>query len=117
MSVIEARDLVKAYRGGDGGVINVLAGVNLDVARGEMVAVVGASGSGKSTLLHVLGALDRPSRGYVVLDGEPVHGRSDEELGVFIGIRGRQHDHASRPRRGDQSTVEVVVGDERAAAL
>ena len=78
--VIEARDLVKSYRGGDGGVIHVLNGVNLDVRRAEMVAIVGASGAGKSTLLHVLGALDRPSRGYVVLDGVPLHGRSDDEL-------------------------------------
>ena len=62
MSVIEARDVVKSYRGVDGGVVNVLNGANLQVARGEMVAIVGASGAGKSTLLHVLGALDRPSR-------------------------------------------------------
>jgi ABC-type lipoprotein export system ATPase subunit len=62
MSVLVARDLVKAFRGGDGGVVPVLSGVNLTVARGEMIAVVGASGAGKSTLLHVIGALDRPSR-------------------------------------------------------
>ena len=59
MSVVEARDVVKTYRGGDGGIIPVLSGVNLDVPRGNMTAIVGASGSGKSTLLHVLGALDR----------------------------------------------------------
>ena len=80
MKVLEAHDLAKSYRGGDGGLIHVLSGVNLDVARGEMVAVVGASGAGKSTLLHLLGALDRPTRGYVVLMGEPIHERSDEEL-------------------------------------
>ena len=78
--VLEARDLVKSYRGGDGGVITVLDGVNLTVSRGEMVAIVGESGAGKSTLLHVLGALDRPSVGSVILDGEIVQGRSDEEL-------------------------------------
>ena len=78
--VLEARDLVKAYRGGDGGLITVLDGVNLTVARGEMVAIVGESGAGKSTLLHVLGALDRPSVGSVVLDGEPVQGRTDDDL-------------------------------------
>jgi lipoprotein-releasing system ATP-binding protein len=81
--VIEARDLVKSYRGGDGGVIHVLNGVNLDVARGEMVAIVGASGAGKSTLLHVLGALDRPTRGRVTIAGEVVEGRSDEELAAL----------------------------------
>lgn len=80
IAVLEARDIVKAYRGGDGGLISVLNGANLTVNRGEMVAIVGASGAGKSTLLHVLGALDRPTRGYVVIAGEPVEGRSDDEL-------------------------------------
>jgi lipoprotein-releasing system ATP-binding protein len=80
--VLEARGLVKSYRGGDGGLITVLNGVDLTVARGEMVAVIGESGAGKSTLLHVLGALDRPSRGEVLLAGEPTEGRSDDELAV-----------------------------------
>ena len=80
MMVVEARDLVKSYRGGDNSIITVLNGVNLQVARGEMVAITGASGAGKSTLLHLLGALDAPTSGYVVLDGEPLHGRADEEL-------------------------------------
>ena len=83
MKVLEARDLAKSYRGGDGGLIHVLSGVTLEVARGEMVAIVGASGTGKSTLLHLLGALDQPTRGYVVLDGKPVHGRSDEDLAAM----------------------------------
>jgi lipoprotein-releasing system ATP-binding protein len=80
MTVIEARDLAKSYVGGDGGLIHVLDGITLEVRRGEMIAVVGASGAGKSTLLHLLGALDRPTRGYVVIGGEPLHGLSDEEL-------------------------------------
>jgi lipoprotein-releasing system ATP-binding protein len=83
MMVIEAHDLAKSYRGGDGGLIHVLDGVDLSVRRGEMVAIVGASGAGKSTLLHVLGALDRPTRGSVLLDGEPLHGRADEELAAI----------------------------------
>ncbi len=80
MTVIEARDLAKSYVGGDGGILQVLDGVNLDVQRGEMVAVVGTSGAGKSTLLHLLGALDRPSRGTVALAGQPLHGLGDDEL-------------------------------------
>ena len=78
--VLEAHDLHKTYVGGDGGTINVLIGVDISLARREMVAVVGASGAGKSTLLHVLGALDKPTRGYVVVGGEPVNGLDEDEL-------------------------------------
>lgn len=83
MTVLEAHDLHKIYTGGDGGTINVLSGVNLSVSRREMIAIVGASGAGKSTLLHVLGALDRPSRGYVVIGGEPVNGLNEEQLAAL----------------------------------
>lgn len=78
--VLEALGVVKGYRGGDGSTIRVLDGVDLTVATGEMVAVVGASGSGKSTFLHVLGALERPDAGTVALGGQPTAGRSDEAL-------------------------------------
>ncbi len=80
MTVLEAVDLAKTYIGGDGGEIRILDGVNLRLERGEMVAIVGASGAGKSTLLHILGALDRPTRGSVLIGGESIEGRSDEEL-------------------------------------
>ena len=83
MSVLTARDLVKSFRGGDGGVVHVLNGVNLTVSRGEMIAVVGASGAGKSTLLHVLGALDRPDRGEVVIGGQSLSNRSDDDLAAI----------------------------------
>lgn len=83
MAVLEAHDLHKSYTGGDGGTINVLGGVDLTVSSREMVAIVGASGAGKSTLLHVLGALDRPSRGYVVIGGEPINGLNDEQLAAL----------------------------------
>lgn len=78
--VLEGRDLVKTFRGGDGALLSVLNGVSLTVRRGEMVAIVGASGAGKSTLLHVLGALDLPTRGSVRIAGQSVEGRSDEDL-------------------------------------
>ncbi len=70
MSILEADDLAKTYRGGDGGTIVVLDGLGLQVDRGEIVAIVGASGAGKSTLLHLLGGLDYPTRGRVVVGGE-----------------------------------------------
>lgn len=83
MSVIEARGLAKSYIGGDGGRVDVLNGVDLDVRRGQMIAIVGASGAGKSTLLHILGALDRPTAGEVILDGEVLSGLEDEELSAL----------------------------------
>jgi lipoprotein-releasing system ATP-binding protein len=68
--VLEAHGLRKVYTGGDGSLIDVLSGVDFAVSRGEFVAIVGASGAGKSTLLHLLGALDEPTAGSVLLDGE-----------------------------------------------
>jgi len=80
MTVLEATNLAKSYRGGDGGVIAVLDGASLSVARGEMVAIVGASGAGKSTLLHILGALDVADGGSVTIDGQLLSGLSDDAL-------------------------------------
>ncbi len=68
-ALLEARGIRKVYAGGDGQPLEVLRGVDLEVRRGEFVAIVGASGAGKSTLLHLLGALDAPTGGDVWLDG------------------------------------------------
>lgn len=78
--VLVAEGVTKGYRGGDGGVIQVLSGVDLAVGAGEMVAVVGASGAGKSTFLHVLGALEQPDAGRVWLGGASTSGASEEAL-------------------------------------
>jgi lipoprotein-releasing system ATP-binding protein len=83
VTVIEARGLGKSYVGGDGGIISVLDGVDLAVDRGEMVAIIGASGAGKSTLLHLLGALDRPSEGEVVIAGRPLSGLDDDAVSAL----------------------------------
>jgi len=77
--LLAALDLEKEYRIGPE-LVRVLRGVVLTVQAGESVAVIGASGVGKSTLLHVLGALDRPSSGRVLFDGEDVFTRSDAAL-------------------------------------
>ena len=81
--ILEARGLRKVYRGGDGNPIEVLSGVDLTVSRGEFVAIVGASGSGKSTLLHLLGALDGPSSGTVLLGGQSYGDESPESLAAI----------------------------------
>jgi lipoprotein-releasing system ATP-binding protein len=83
MTVLEAKGLSKTYVGGDGGVIVVLDGVDLAVERGEMVAIVGASGAGKSTLLHLLGALDRPSAGRVLIGGHELAGLDDDAVSAL----------------------------------
>jgi lipoprotein-releasing system ATP-binding protein len=83
MSVLEAQALSKTYVGGDGGQIVVLDGVDLQIARGEMVAIIGSSGAGKSTLLHLLGALDRPTSGRVLIDGRPLDGMDDDAVSAL----------------------------------
>jgi lipoprotein-releasing system ATP-binding protein len=79
-AILEARSLRKTYRGGDGSEIDVLSEVDLEVERGEFVAIVGASGSGKSTLLHLLGALDVPTGGIVRLEGESYASQTADQL-------------------------------------
>ncbi|MBI4242337.1 MAG: ABC transporter ATP-binding protein [Candidatus Rokubacteria bacterium] len=80
--LLVARELEKEYRSGPEAV-RVLRGVSLSVSAGECVAVVGASGVGKSTLLHLLGALDRPTAGQVLFDGEDVYARPESGLARF----------------------------------
>jgi len=78
-TVIELRNLDKEY---DLGLVKlrVLNGINLKVKKSEVVAIMGPSGSGKSTMLHMLGCLDRPTRGKVIIDGVDVSRLSDDEL-------------------------------------
>jgi lipoprotein-releasing system ATP-binding protein len=83
MSVLEVQGLTKHYVGGDGGVITVFDGVDLQVQRGEMVAIIGASGAGKSTLLHLLGALDRPTAGRVLIGGRALEGMDDDAVSTL----------------------------------
>ena len=77
--VIVTRGLAKSYSMGSGEVM-ALSGVDLEVGHGEMVAVMGVSGAGKTTLLHLLGALDRPTKGEVILEGKSLADCSEIEL-------------------------------------
>jgi len=78
-AVIKASQLVKTYQMGEVEV-NALRGLDLEIRRGEVVAIVGPSGSGKSTLMNILGCLDRPTSGGYALDGIEVSGMNDDEL-------------------------------------
>jgi putative ABC transport system ATP-binding protein len=76
--ILEARGLTKRFRMGSSD-IEALRGVSLSVTEGEFVAIMGPSGSGKSTLLHLLGGLDRPTSGDVILEGETISSLSDTD--------------------------------------
>jgi putative ABC transport system ATP-binding protein len=76
-AILEARDLAKSYPLGET-TVEALRGVSLEVAEGEFVALMGPSGSGKSTLLQLLGGLDQPTSGEVILQGETISSLSDE---------------------------------------
>ena len=80
--LVQVQQLAKRYVDGPT-VIDVLVGLDLCVEAGECVAIVGASGVGKSTLLHLLGALDRPTGGRVLFDGQDLYARSEIELAGF----------------------------------
>ena len=82
MAILETQDLTKIYGSGDTQV-RALDGVTLSVEKGCFLAVVGTSGSGKSTLLHMLGGLDRPTSGSVVVDGKELSSLKDEALTIF----------------------------------
>ncbi|MCI9273569.1 MAG: ABC transporter ATP-binding protein [Clostridiales bacterium] len=82
MTIVETHELCKQYGQGETAV-NALRGVNIKVEKGEFVAISGASGSGKSTLLHMLGAVDRPTSGKVILEGTSVFDQREKDLAVF----------------------------------
>ncbi|MBU3112488.1 ABC transporter ATP-binding protein [Clostridium lacusfryxellense] len=82
MEILKVENLNKTYGKGDNKV-EALKNINLSVNKGEFLAIVGASGSGKSTLLHLLGGLDRPTGGNVVIDGESIYDYKEEKLAVF----------------------------------
>ena len=82
MSILQTKDLKKYYGSGETQV-KALDGVDLTVENGEFVAIVGTSGSGKTTLLHMLGGLDRPTSGEIIVDGQNLLTLKDEALTIF----------------------------------
>ena len=89
MSMIETHDVTKSYRSGEG-LMEILHGVSLSIPAGQCAFIVGPSGSGKSTLLHLIGAMDMPTRGRVVIDGQDLTAMTEPEKDIFrrdkIGI-------------------------------
>ncbi|WP_432666585.1 ABC transporter ATP-binding protein [Wukongibacter baidiensis] len=82
MSFIETQDLCKIY-GKDETEVDALKNVSIKIDKGEFVAITGPSGSGKSTLLHMLGAVDKPTSGKVIIDGIDVFNAKERELAIF----------------------------------
>ena len=82
MEILKVENLRKEYGEGNSKVI-ALDGVNLEIERGEFVAIVGPSGSGKSTLLHLLGGVDNPSSGKIFIDGNDISKYTSKELALF----------------------------------
>ncbi|PPK97214.1 putative ABC transport system ATP-binding protein [Kineococcus xinjiangensis] len=85
MSLLRLDDVSRSVPLPDGTVLHILTGVNLHVAAGEHIAVVGRSGSGKSTLLNLMGLLDSPTTGTYLLDGQPVEGLGQRRLSRLRG--------------------------------
>ncbi|MCL2004476.1 MAG: ABC transporter ATP-binding protein [Oscillospiraceae bacterium] len=82
MAILQVKGLTKTYGKGDT-TVTALGGVSFTVEKGEFVAVIGASGSGKSTLMHLIGGVDRPTSGGVVVDGNEIFKQNESELAIF----------------------------------
>lgn len=82
MEILRVENLTKTYGEGENKV-EALKNINLSINKGEFVAIIGASGSGKSTLLHLLGGLDRPTTGKVIIDEKSIYDYNDDELSIF----------------------------------
>ena len=80
--ILEARTVHKSFRQGPV-TLEVLQGINIQVRTGERLAIVGSSGSGKTTLLQILGGLDQPTTGHVLIDGQDIHEQSEQERGAL----------------------------------
>lgn len=82
MEILRVENLSKVYGKGENKVV-ALDNVSFSVEKGEFVAIVGASGSGKSTLLHLVGGVDRPTKGKVFIDGKNIYEMNDDKLAIF----------------------------------
>ena len=118
---VEASAVERNFDGADGSVIRVLRGVDLALARGQTISIVGPSGSGKSTLLHILGGLDLPTAGRIALGGRDLANLDDLELASvrnrYVGFVFQFH-HLLRDFTALENVMmpQLIAGESRAAA-
>ena len=82
MEILKIENLTKVYGSGENAVTE-LDHISFSVEQGEFISIIGPSGSGKSTLLHILGGVDKPTSGRVLMNGEDVYARNEEQLAIF----------------------------------
>ncbi len=115
-NLLEVRGLYKSY-GGNGTTVEVLKGIDLDVAAGDTIALVGPSGAGKSTLLHVMGTIDRPTSGEVLFEGERIFNLADQPLAAFrnrsIGFVFQFHHLLPEFSALENVMMPLLIGGER----
>lgn len=121
--LIDASGITKTFYTGDGksGKLVVLRGINLEIRKGEIVAIIGASGAGKSTLLHILGTLDRPTSGTVMYDDVDVFRMSDDDLARFrnqhIGFVFQFHHLLPEFTALENVAMPVLIGGKKIAEV
>jgi lipoprotein-releasing system ATP-binding protein len=113
--MISAKDIQKSY-----GTLHVLRGVNVEIQKGEIVAIMGKSGAGKSTLLHIIGTLDRADKGQVIINGEDVSRMNNKRLAEFrnqnIGFIFQFHHLLPEFSALENVTIPALIGGGKEAA-
>lgn len=113
--MISAKNIVKSY-----GTLDVLRGVDVEIQKGEIVAIVGKSGAGKSTLLHIIGTLDRADKGQVVINGEDVSRMNNKRLAEFrnqnIGFIFQFHHLLPEFSAIENVTIPALIGGGKESA-
>jgi len=112
--VLELRDIIKTYTSGNT-VFNALDGVSICIRRGEFVSITGPSGSGKSTLMHIIGLLDNPTKGQVLLEGQDISHLNEEELAktrnITLGFVFQQFNLLAKTSATENVSLPLLYSD------